>query len=90
MAQSVRPDTDDVPGVLDHIGTGRTPLFVKVDAIDPLVDALRADRLSALGYDRNTTPALAALADQGVESVRESVGELAHVRRSDRGLECRS
>ncbi|MBT8404399.1 MAG: hypothetical protein KJP18_11105 [Gemmatimonadetes bacterium] len=40
MYQSRASVADDVPGVLEHIGTGRTPLFVKVDALDPLVDAL--------------------------------------------------
>ena len=30
------------------------------------IDTVRADRLSAFGYERNTTPNLAALADEGV------------------------
>ena len=31
---------DDAPSVLDLIGEGHTPLFIQVESIDPLVEAL--------------------------------------------------
>lgn len=40
MYQSRASVADDVPGLLDDFGTGKTPLFIKVDAIDPVVEML--------------------------------------------------
>jgi len=40
MYQSRASVADDIPGLLDHFGTGKTPLFIKVDAIDPIAAAL--------------------------------------------------
>ncbi len=39
MYQSMDSIRDDIPQVLDHL-TGRTPLFVEVDALDPVIEAL--------------------------------------------------
>jgi len=65
-------DVDDEPDELDAvlIATPRIePSEEPPSAFNVLligVDTLRADRLSALGYERNTTPELTALADQGI------------------------
>lgn len=67
-------DVDDVPDELDAllVATPRVEpasADAKAPAYNVLligVDTLRADRMSAFGYDRDTTPALAALAAEGV------------------------
>lgn len=69
-------DVDDEPDDLDDIllSTPRIePLDRTPEAFNVLmigVDTLRADHMSALGYERNTTPHLAALADEGVRFTR--------------------
>jgi hypothetical protein len=40
MYQSRASVADDIPGLLEYFGTGKTPLFIKVDAIDPIVAAM--------------------------------------------------
>lgn len=39
MYQSLDSVRDDVPQIVDHL-RGRTPLFIEVDALDPVIDAL--------------------------------------------------
>ena len=52
MYQSRASVADDVPGLLEDFGTGKTPLFIKVDAIDPIV-ALLGD--AEVVVERRTT-----------------------------------
>ena len=40
MYQSRASVADDIPALLEHFGTGKTPLFIKVDAIDPIAAVL--------------------------------------------------
>lgn len=40
MYQTRDSIADDIPALLDDFGTGKTPLFIEVDAIDPLLPAL--------------------------------------------------
>jgi len=65
-------DVDDEPDELDALLVA-TPRIEPTSGIPPAfnvlligADTLRADRLSALGYERETTPNLAALADECV------------------------
>jgi hypothetical protein len=67
-------DVDDQPDELDALLVA-TPRIepasadAKAPAFNVLligVDTLRADRMSAFGYDRDTTPVLASLAAEGV------------------------
>ena len=63
VASSVRPN-----GNLDDVLA-----FAQRDDVNVLfilVDTLRADHLSAYGYDRDTSPNMAALADSGVRFAR--------------------
>ncbi len=65
-------DIDDEPDELDALlvatpriePAGTPPLAPNILLIG--VDTLRADHMSAFGYDKNTTPNLKALADEGV------------------------
>ncbi len=65
-------DVDDEPDELDAVLLGDPriePTLGEVPGWNVLligVDTLRADHLSAFGYERETTPNLAALADAGV------------------------
>jgi len=67
-AQDVGGEPDELDDIL--VATPRVePANQTPEAFNVLligVDTLRADHLSALGYERNTTPNLAALADEGV------------------------
>lgn len=40
MYQTRDSIADDIPALLDDFGTGKTPLFIEVDAIDPLLPGL--------------------------------------------------
>jgi len=65
-------DMDDQPDLLDTVLVATPRIEPAEQAPAPFnvlligVDTLRADHLSAFGYDRPTTPNLAAMADQGV------------------------
>lgn len=65
-------DVDEEPDDLDAILVSTPRIEPKSDAPNALnvlligVDTLRADHLSAFGYERGTTPVLTALAEEGV------------------------
>ncbi|MCH2104615.1 MAG: sulfatase-like hydrolase/transferase [Planctomycetes bacterium] len=65
-------DADDEPDEMDAVLLGDPriePTRGEVPGLNVLligVDTLRADHLSAFGYERETTPNLSALADEGV------------------------
>ncbi len=65
-------DMDDEPDLLDTLVLATPRIEPQAPTAAPFnllmigVDTLRADHLSAFGYERPTTPHLAALADEGV------------------------